>query len=106
MHMKRTRPIACSATIIAGRCWAPVRAQNGRLRRLRPPSAAMCGVGLEDSLWIGAGQLAASNADQGDAGSKDHRRAGTGGRDGRRGTRNPSTQGRRQGRLLKPYRSE
>ena len=66
-------------------------------------SAAMGGnvrVGLEDSLWIGPGQLAKSNAEQVTKARADHRGPRPRDRDARRGARDPRAQGRRQGRLL------
>ena len=98
MHMKRTADRLFGdnyrwSVLGAGRAQMPVAAM----------AAAMGGnvrVGLEDSLWIGAGQLAAIQCRPGDAGPQDHRRPWAGGRDRRRGARNSGAQGRRQGRIL------
>jgi len=92
---------------------SPVRRQLslvGWERRAQMPVAAIAAaiggnvrVGLEDSLWIGAGSSAASNADQVTQ-SQDHRRIGAGHRDGRRGARNLRTPRARQGRILTHHR--
>ena len=73
MHMKRTADRLFGddyrwSVLGAGRNQMPIAAM----------AAAMGGnvrVGLEDSLWIGAGQLAESNAAAGAQGARDHRRA-------------------------------
>ena len=72
MHMKRTADRLFGdnyrwSVLGAGRAQMPVAAI----------AAAIGGnvrVGLEDSLWIGAGKLAAVQCRPGDAGSQDHRR--------------------------------
>ncbi len=78
MHMKRTADRLFGdeyhwSVLGAGRNQMPIAAQ----------SLAMGGnvrVGLEDSLWIGPGQLAKSNAEQVHQGAPDHRRPRAGGR--------------------------
>ena len=80
----------------------------GARRRRQPDAgrrqaASMGGnvrVGMEDSLWIGAGKLAESNAQQVTQGAQDSGRSRSGDRHPRRGARNPLAQGRRQGRVL------
>ena len=62
--MKRTADRLFGDRTIAGRSWAPARNQ---LLVAAAIAAAMGGnvrVGMEDSLWIGPGQLAQSNAQQ------------------------------------------
>ena len=66
-------------------------------------SAAMGGnvrVGLEDSLWLGPGKLAESNAAQVRAVRADHRGDGARGRDARRRAADPRAQGKDGRRLL------
>ena len=90
LHMKRTADRLFGddyrwSVLGAGRNQMPVAAM----------SAAMGGnvrVGLEDSLWIGAGQLAPSTR-AGDAGAADHRGARPRDRDAGRGARNLSLKG-------------
>ena len=99
MHMRRTadrlfgRENYHWSVLGAGRNQMPIAAM----------AAAMGGnvrVGLEDSLWIGPGKLAESNAAAGHQGAPDHRGAGARDRDARRGARDPGAQGRRQGEFL------
>ena len=77
----------------AGRNQFPIAAQaialGGNIR-----------VGLEDSLWIGPGRLAQSNAEQGRQSPPPDRGTRPRTCDGRRGEGDPATQGRRQGRVL------
>ena len=97
-HMKRTADRLFGDSYR----WSVLGAGASQLR-IAAQAAAMGSnirVGLEDSLWAGRGKLAKSNAEQVDARPQDHRRARQGGRDARRGARNPHPQGRRQGRLL------
>ena len=107
MHMKRTADRLFGdnyrwSVLGAGRAQMPVAAM----------AAAMGGnvrVGLEDSLWIGAGKLAEIECRAGDTGPQDHRRPWAG------RSRRPDeareilpAQGRRQGRILsvlKPTRT-
>ena len=56
-------------------------------------------VGMEDSLWIGAGKLAESNAQQVTQVRKILEGLGLEIASPRRGARNPLAQGRRQGRV-------
>ena len=60
---RSARPTGCSATTISGRWSAP-----DVTRCSSPCESAVLGghvrVGLEDSLWIGKGRLATSNAEQ------------------------------------------
>ena len=66
-------------------------------------SAAMGGnvrVGLEDSLWIGPGKLAESNAAQVRAARQVIEGLGPRGRNARRSARDPRAQGRRERRVL------
>ena len=82
--------------------WSVLGAGAAQMR-IAAQAAAMGGnvrVGMEDSLWIGPGQLAESNAQQVDQRAQDHRRARPRDRDARRGARDPVAQGRRQGRVL------
>ena len=98
LHMKRTADRLFGdeyhwSVLGAGRNQMPIAAQ----------AAAMGGnvrVGMEDSLWIGPGQLAKSNAEQVDQRAPDHRGAGPGDRLPRRGARDALAQGRRQGGVL------
>jgi uncharacterized protein (DUF849 family) len=59
----RRRRTGCSATPMSGRCWPP---GGTRWRSPRWPAswAATSASGLEDSLYIGRGALAKSNAEQ------------------------------------------
>ena len=98
LHMKRTADRLFGdeyhwSVLGAGRNQMPIAAQ----------AAAMGGnvrVGMEDSLWIGPGQLAKSNAEQVAKVRQDHRGAGPRDRLQRRGARDPAAQGRRQGGVL------
>ena len=91
MHMKRTADRLFGdnyrwSVLGAGRNQMPVAAM----------AASMGGnvrVGLEDSLWVGAGQLAPSNASQVDAGAQDHRGPWPRRRNARRGARDPWLKG-------------
>jgi len=91
MHMKRTADRLFGGSyrwsvLGAGRNQMPVAAM----------AAAMGGnvrVGLEDSLWVGAGQLAPSNAAQVSPGSQDHRGTGARHRNAGRSARHPGAQG-------------
>jgi uncharacterized protein (DUF849 family) len=77
----------------------------GRRRNQLPiasMSAAMGGnvrVGLEDSLWLGPGKLAESNAAQVRAVAADHRGARARGRHARRRAADPRAQGARERRF-------
>ena len=69
----------------------------------RGQAAAMGGnvrVGMEDSLWIGAGQARRIQRPAGHQGAQDPRRARARDRQPGRGARNPLAQGRRQGGVL------
>ena len=57
-------------------------------------------VGLEDSLYIGKGQLATSNAEQVDENPPHPGRSQPGHRDAGRGAQNPQAQGGRPGEVL------
>ena len=103
MHMRRTADRLLGrdnyrwSVLGAGRAQMPIAAM----------AAAMGGnvrVGLEDSLWIGPGKLAESNAQQVQAGPPDRRGPRPHHRDARRGARDPRPQGRRQGRVLGRFR--
>ena len=102
MHMKRTADRLFGdqyrwSVLGAGRSQMPIAAQ----------AAAMGGnvrVGLEDSLWIGPGRLAESNAQQVHPGAPDHRGARPRGRDQRRGARDPGPERGRPGRVLTAVR--
>ena len=97
-HMKRTADRLFGSeyhwsVLGAGRNQLPIAAM----------AAAMGGnvrVGLEDSLWIGAGKLAESNAQQVDEGAPDHRGSRPRHRLVRRGAGDSRAQGRRPGELL------
>ena len=99
MHMRRTADRLFGdlyrwSVLGAGRNQMPVAAM----------AAAMGGnvrVGLEDSLWIGAGQLAPSNASQVTQVRKIIEGLGPRNRDTRRSARNPVAQGRRPRRVLR-----
>ena len=88
--------------------WSVLGAGANQMR-VAAMAAAMGGnvrVGMEDSLWIGAGKLAESNAQQVTQRAQDSRRARPGDRVRRRGARDPLAQGRRQGEfLIAPSRS-
>ena len=99
MHMRRTadrlfgRENYRWSVLGAGRTQMPIAAM----------AAAMGGnvrVGLEDSLWIGPGKLAQSNAEQVTNGAPDHRRPRPRDRDAGRRARDPGPQGPRQGEFL------
>ena len=63
MHMKPHGGPAVRRTTISGPCSAAV-ATRCTSRRSPRSWVATCASGLEDSLWIGKGQLAKSNAEQ------------------------------------------
>ena len=62
MHMRRTAD-RLFGDDYAGRSWAPARNQMP-LATIGAAMGANVRVGLEDSLWIGPGRLAASSAEQ------------------------------------------
>ena len=93
MHMKRTADRLFGDDYRWSRAAAPAATRC----RSRARSAAMGGnvrVGLEDSLWIGPGTLAESNAEQVRRSAADHRRLGARGRHAGRRARDPAAQGR------------
>ena len=61
--MKRTADRLFGDRTTTGPCWAPA-ATRSACSRWRRRWAAHVRVGLEDSLYIGKGQLARSNAEQ------------------------------------------
>ncbi len=82
--------------------WSVLGAGANQMR-VAAQAAAMGGnvrVGMEDSLWIGAGKLAEFECTAGDAGAQDFGRPWLGNCRSRRCARNPLAQGRRQGQLL------
>ncbi len=100
IHMRRTADRLLGrdnyrwSVLGAGRAQMPIAAM----------AAAMGGnvrVGLEDSLWIGPGKLAAIKRPAGHHGATDHRRPRPRDRDPGRCARDPGAQGRRQGRVLR-----
>ena len=83
--------------------WSVLGAGANQMR-VAAMAASMGGnvrVGMEDSLWIGAGKLAESNAQQVTHRAQDPGGHGPGNRLARRRARDPLAQGRRQGEFLR-----
>ena len=85
--------------------WSVLGAGANQMR-VAAMAASMGGnvrVGMEDSLWIGAGKLAEFERAAGHAGAQDPGGHGAGHRLARRGARDPLAQGRRQGEFLESW---